>query len=105
MIHELFFLGTDAIDQITDVSSSWQYTVAPAVTATVVVILFAYSSDYFRERSYHMAVPCMIGLIGYVILMTVEVEVRKNIGYLAIFFCTMGVRIHPPPPPEYSSSH
>ena len=40
-----------------------------------------------------MAIPCMIGLIGYVILMTVEVEVRKNIGYLAIFFCTMGVRI------------
>lgn len=68
-----------------------QYTVAPAITATVFVLAFAYSSDHFRERGCHMAVPCAIGMIGYIILMAVHVETHKGIGYLAIFFCTIGV--------------
>ncbi|KEF59821.1 uncharacterized protein A1O9_04669 [Exophiala aquamarina CBS 119918] len=66
------------------------YTVAPAVTATAFVLAFAYSSDHFRERGFHMAVPCAIGMIGYIILIAVHVETHKGIGYLAIFFCTTG---------------
>ncbi|KAK5053810.1 hypothetical protein LTR84_001772 [Exophiala bonariae] len=67
------------------------YTVAPAVTATVFVVAFAYSSDHFRERGFHMAVPCAVGMIGYIILIAVHVETHKGVGYLAIFFCTIGV--------------
>ena len=58
---------------------------APALTATVFLLDFAYPSDHIRERGGHMAVPCAIGMIGYIILITVRVEARKVMGYLAIF--------------------
>lgn len=38
-----------------------------------------------------MATPMVIGLIGYIILMVVDVTNHKGTGYLAIFFCTIGV--------------
>ncbi|KAJ9626829.1 hypothetical protein H2204_009845 [Knufia peltigerae] len=66
------------------------YTVAPALTAAVFVVGFGYSSDYFCERGFHMATPMVIGLIGYIILMVVDVTNHKGTGYLAIFFCTIG---------------
>lgn len=40
-----------------------------------------------------MAVPCATGMIGYIILTAVHVEAHKGIGYLATFFCTIGVCI------------
>lgn len=70
---------------------SQKYTVAPAMTAAVFLLIFAYSSDYFRERGFHMTVPLVLSLVGYAILLGADIEKEKGTGYLAIFFCTIGV--------------
>ncbi|KAK5047746.1 hypothetical protein LTR84_006411 [Exophiala bonariae] len=67
------------------------YTVAPALTAATCLLVFAYSSDHFRERGFHMSVPLALSLVGYAVLLAVDVEHQKGIGYMAIFFCTIGV--------------
>ncbi|KAK6381593.1 hypothetical protein LTS17_004652 [Exophiala oligosperma] len=67
-----------------------KYTVAPAMTAAVFLLIFAYSSDYFRERGFHMTVPLVLSLVGYAILLGADIEKQKGTGYLAIFFCTIG---------------
>ncbi|CAM1507787.1 Fc.00g046350.m01.CDS01 [Cosmosporella sp. VM-42] len=66
------------------------YTVAPACTAAVFLLVFAYSSDYFRERGLHMTVPLMCSIVGYSVLLVIDVEKNIGIGYMAIFFCTIG---------------
>lgn len=68
-----------------------KYTVAPAITAAVFLLVFAYSSDHFRERGFHMTIPLVLSLVGYAVLLAVDVENEKGIGYMAIFFCTTGV--------------
>lgn len=67
------------------------YTVAPAATAAVFLLVFAYSSDYFRERGLHMTVPLLCSIVGYSVLLAIDVESHIGIGYMAIFFCTIGV--------------
>lgn len=69
-----------------------KYTVAPALTAATLLLVFAYSSDHFRERGFHMSVPLVLSMVGYAVLLAVDVEKQKGIGYMAIFFCTIGVR-------------
>jgi hypothetical protein len=68
-----------------------KYTVAPALTAAVFLIAISFSSDHFRERGFHMALPVIISLIGYVILVAKDITVYKAVGYFAIFLCTIGV--------------
>lgn len=57
------------------------------------LLILAYSSDHFRERGLHMTAPLAFSIIGYGVLLGVDVEKNTGIGYMAIFFCTMGVRI------------
>lgn len=38
-----------------------------------------------------MSVPLALSLVGYAVLLAVDVEEQKGIGYMAIFFCTIGV--------------
>ncbi|KAK4968200.1 hypothetical protein LTR42_009483 [Elasticomyces elasticus] len=66
------------------------YTVAPAATAAAFLLALSYSSDRFRERGFHMIVPLGLSIVGYAILLSVDVETQKGIGYGAIFFCTIG---------------
>jgi hypothetical protein len=49
-----------------------------------------FSSDHFRERGIHMVVSLAISVIGYILLITVNLD---NIGltYFAIFMTTVGV--------------
>jgi hypothetical protein len=68
-----------------------QLTVAPAATSAITLLIFAYSSDYFVERGFHMTVPLLISIVGYAVLFAVDVEKQIAIGYMAIFFCTIGV--------------
>jgi hypothetical protein len=74
-------------------SKPLQYTVAPAVTAAVVLIILSYSSDYFRERGFHMTIPLGFSIIGYSVLLGIDIETQRNAAYGAIFFCTMGVSL------------
>ncbi|KAK5725229.1 hypothetical protein LTR17_013098 [Elasticomyces elasticus] len=66
------------------------YTVAHAATAAAFLLVLSYSSDRFRERGFHMIVPLGLSIVGYAILLSVDVETQKGIGYGAILFCTIG---------------
>jgi hypothetical protein len=68
-----------------------QFTVAPAITAACVVLAVAYSSDHFQERGFHMVPVLTLSLIGYIILMVVDMHTQKALAYFAIFLCTIGV--------------
>ncbi|KAL1853339.1 hypothetical protein Plec18167_005571 [Paecilomyces lecythidis] len=66
------------------------YTVAPYCVGTVVLWSLCRSSDYFRERSFHLAGSLMITFIGYIILITVDAEKSKGVAYFACFLLTSG---------------
>ena len=73
---------------------SIQYTIAPALTGAVLLVLWCKSSDYFLERGIHFAISAAVSLVGYVILMTIDTT-NTSILYFAMFFCTIGVRKRP----------
>lgn len=64
---------------------------APAITAACVVLIVAYSSDHLQERGFHMVGVLCASLVGYAILMTVDMNSQKGVAYFAIFLCTIGV--------------
>ncbi|CAK5280523.1 unnamed protein product [Mycena citricolor] len=66
------------------------YTVAPNIAGTVALLLLSYSSDYFRERSIHTCLPLASGLIGFIILGTVDAVQHVRIAYFACFCLTCG---------------
>ncbi len=63
---------------------------APSLVAAVFLIAATFSSDYFGERGIHMVVSLLISVVGYTLLITVDMN---NIGvtYFAIFMTTVGV--------------
>ncbi|KND92576.1 putative transporter [Tolypocladium ophioglossoides CBS 100239] len=65
------------------------YTVAPSLVAAVFLLAASCFSDHFCERGIHMAVSLLISIIGYTLLITVDL---KNVGltYFAIFMATVG---------------
>ncbi|KAI3573525.1 retrograde regulation protein 2 [Fusarium oxysporum f. sp. albedinis] len=66
------------------------YTVAPAITAAIILILVCFSSDHFQERGFHMSGILSLSLIGYILLLTIDVANQKGVAYFAIFLCTIG---------------
>lgn len=74
-----------------DNADSCKYTIAPAATAAVILLLLAYSSDHFRERGFHMTIPLALSVVGYGILLGIDTEGQVGVAYVAIFFCTIGV--------------
>lgn len=74
-----------------------QYTVAPALTAAVFLVIYCASSDYFLDRGFHMAAVQIPTIIGYAILMAVNVTTQRGVSYFAIFLCTIGVSQHTHP--------
>lgn len=40
-----------------------------------------------------MTVPLVLSLIGYAVLLGVNIDTQKGIAYMAIFFCTIGVSL------------
>ncbi|KAH8657855.1 major facilitator superfamily domain-containing protein [Xylariales sp. PMI_506] len=65
------------------------YTVAPALTGAVVLVLWCKSSDHFHERGFHLAASLMVSLIGYILLITISTT-STSVLYFAMFLCTMG---------------
>ncbi|KAL0071860.1 hypothetical protein AAF712_000782 [Marasmius tenuissimus] len=66
------------------------YTVAPNVVGTVMLLILAFSSDYFRERSIHICIPLAISLVGFIVLGSINPVERRNVAYFACFLLTMG---------------
>ncbi|KAL1413796.1 hypothetical protein Q8F55_001579 [Vanrija albida] len=66
------------------------YTVAPNVVGTLFLILFTQSSDYFRERSFHVVVPLLVTMVGFVILGTIDVVHNTTVAYFACFLLCIG---------------
>ncbi|ETN38618.1 uncharacterized protein HMPREF1541_06655 [Cyphellophora europaea CBS 101466] len=65
------------------------YTVAPALVAAVLLLVATFSSDHFHERGMHMVISLLVSIIGYALLITVNLD---NVGltYFAIFVTTVG---------------
>ncbi|KAF9270103.1 MFS general substrate transporter [Marasmius fiardii PR-910] len=66
------------------------YTVAPNVVGTVALLILAFSSDYFRERSIHICIPLATSLVGFIVLGSINPVERQNVAYFACFLLTMG---------------
>ncbi|KIM99928.1 hypothetical protein OIDMADRAFT_125871 [Oidiodendron maius Zn] len=66
------------------------YTVAPALSASIVLVMVCFASDYFKTRGIIMAGVLCLSVIGYIILMTVDVAKQRGVAYFAIFLCTIG---------------
>ncbi|KAF9535440.1 MFS general substrate transporter [Crepidotus variabilis] len=65
-------------------------TVAPNVVGTVALLVLTFSSDYFRERSFHICTALAIGITGFVILGAIDVQAHRNVAYFACFLLTSG---------------
>ncbi|KAL4261519.1 MFS transporter superfamily protein [Pleurotus pulmonarius] len=65
-------------------------TVAPNVAGTVALLLLTFSSDYFRERSFHICIPLVIGILGFIILGAINPLEHRQVAYFATFLLTMG---------------
>lgn len=66
------------------------WTVAPNCVGAVAVLCIAYSSDHFRERSYHLCFVLSLSLVGLIILATVDGYEHKAVSYFACFLLCCG---------------
>lgn len=69
------------------------WTVAPNLVGAVFLLCVAKSSDYHRERTFHIVFSLAISLIGMIILATIDVERNKAIAYFACFLMAAGAYI------------
>ncbi|WVQ75736.1 hypothetical protein IAR50_005367 [Cryptococcus sp. DSM 104548] len=65
------------------------FTVAPYVTGTLVLLVTSYSSDYHRERAFHLASALVWVMVGCVILVAIPIS-SVGVGYFAVFLVTAG---------------
>ncbi|KAF2026112.1 MFS general substrate transporter [Setomelanomma holmii] len=69
------------------------WTVPPNAVGFVVLLCITYSSDYFRERTFHIVLALCISLIGLIILATIDVLHNKAVAYFACFMLASGAYI------------
>ncbi|KAJ3965331.1 major facilitator superfamily domain-containing protein [Lentinula raphanica] len=66
------------------------FTVAPNIVGTVALLVLTFSSDYFRERSIHVAIPLAVSLSGFVVLGCIDPIAHRGVAYFACFLLTAG---------------
>ncbi|CZR66961.1 related to putative tartrate transporter [Phialocephala subalpina] len=66
------------------------YTVAPNVVGAFCVVCVAFSSDYWGDRSIHLAATLGTTAIGFVVLACVDVPNHLHVGYFACFLLCAG---------------
>ncbi|KAJ5408356.1 hypothetical protein N7509_002239 [Penicillium cosmopolitanum] len=69
------------------------WTVAPNLVGTVVLLCVAKSSDYFRERTFHIVFSLSLSLVGMVMLAAIDVLENKGVAYFACFLMAAGAYI------------
>lgn len=66
------------------------WTVAPNCVGVVVLLCVTRSSDFFKERTFHLVFAMSLTLTGIIILATIDVLHNKTVGYFAMFLMTSG---------------
>ena len=66
------------------------YTVAPNIVGACFVVATAFSSDYWGDRSLHLATMLSVTAIGFVVLACVDVTKHIGVGYFACFLLCAG---------------
>ncbi|CAG7925838.1 unnamed protein product [Penicillium olsonii] len=66
------------------------WTVAPNLVGAVFLLCVAKSSDFFRERTFHIVFSLTVSLIGMIVLATINVEGNKGVAYFACFLMAAG---------------
>lgn len=69
------------------------WTVAPNSVGFVVLLCVSYSSDFFRERTFHIVFSLTVSLVGLIILATIDVLHNKGVAYFACFLLCSGAYI------------
>jgi sugar phosphate permease len=69
------------------------WTVAPNAVGFVVLLCVTYSSDRFRERTFHIVFSLCVSLIGLIILASIDVLENKDVAYFACFMVAAGAYI------------
>jgi len=64
------------------------YTVPPYAVAAVVLCMFSYPSDRLQRRGIFVVISCLIGAVGYLILLIVHTNTHAR--YFATFCITSG---------------
>jgi predicted MFS family arabinose efflux permease len=68
-------------------------TVPPNVVGLCVLLAVTWSSDHFRERTYHICFALTLSLVSLIILATIDVATHKGVGYFAMFLLAAGAYI------------
>lgn len=66
------------------------WTVAPNAVGFVFLLCVTKSSDYFRERTYHICFALVVSLVGMIILAFIDVLHNKGVAYFACFLMASG---------------
>ncbi|GAM87794.1 hypothetical protein ANO11243_058220 [Dothideomycetidae sp. 11243] len=67
-------------------------TIPPYVLATILTVVYAVVSERFKKRAVFIAFSSLIGIIGYIILLTnTEPTKRPGVSYTGVFFCAAGI--------------
>lgn len=70
-------------------------TVPPNLVGFVVLLIVTWSSDHFRERTFHICFALTLSLIATIILATIDVtkDRNKGVAYFAMFLLASGAYI------------
>lgn len=69
------------------------WTVAPNAVGFVVLLCVTWSSDYFRERTFHLVGALTTSLVGMIILIAIDVLANPGVAYFACFLMASGAYI------------
>jgi sugar phosphate permease len=69
------------------------YTVAPNAVGFVCLLAIAWSSDHFRERTFHVTFSLVLSMVGMIILAAIDVERQIRVGYFATFLMAAGAYV------------
>ncbi|KAL1979466.1 hypothetical protein VTN96DRAFT_5725 [Rasamsonia emersonii] len=68
-------------------------TVPPNLAGFCVLLVVTKSSDYFRERTFHICFALTLSLVSLIILATTDVETNKGVAFFAMFLLASGAYI------------
>ncbi|KAJ9197639.1 hypothetical protein DTO166G4_4023 [Paecilomyces variotii] len=68
-------------------------TVPPNLVGFCVLLVVTWSSDHFRERTFHICFALLLSLIALIILSTIDVATHKGVAYFAMFLLASGAYI------------
>ncbi|KAI0126345.1 major facilitator superfamily domain-containing protein [Xylariales sp. AK1849] len=68
-------------------------TVPPNCAGFLVLLLVTYSSDRFRERTYHIVFSLVLSMVGLIILAAIDTVNTRGVAYFACFLVACGAYI------------